>query len=149
MFEKKVKVVEQKGVKKEVKVVKKGNGNSIGEKVLSALKILVIPALFAGVVSIVIYMAMENKAQEAQLKTQVPNIFTPTRRYKNPVIHKRACPTKFPVSDPFTSIPSPAPIIQTMITATIEITANVSFIENRMFFRSSLADSPAATCPII
>ncbi|MEF9839807.1 MAG: hypothetical protein RR791_02490 [Lachnospiraceae bacterium] len=71
MFEKKVKVVEQKGVKKEVKVVKKGNGNSIGEKVLSALKILVIPALFAGVVSIVIYMAMENKAQEAQLKTQV------------------------------------------------------------------------------
>ena len=71
MFEKKVKVVEQKGVKKEVKVVKKGNGNSIGEKVLSALKILVIPALFAGVVSIVIYMAMENKTQEAQLKTQV------------------------------------------------------------------------------
>ena len=71
MFEKKVKVVEQKGVKKEVKAVKKGNGNSIGEKVLSALKILVIPALFAGVVSIVIYMAMENKAQEAQLKTQV------------------------------------------------------------------------------
>ena len=58
MFEKKVKVVEQKGVKKEVKVVKKGNGNSIGEKVLSALKILVIPALFAGVVSIVIYMSM-------------------------------------------------------------------------------------------
>ena len=39
MFEKKVKVLEQKGVKKEVKVVKKGNGNSIGEKVLSALKI--------------------------------------------------------------------------------------------------------------
>ena len=71
MFEKKDKDVEQKELKKEVKVAKKGNGNSIGAKVLSVLKILVIPALFAGVVSIVIYMAMENKAQEAQLKTQV------------------------------------------------------------------------------
>lgn len=75
MFEKKVSDKElknmEKAAKKEKKVRKKGNGNSIGAKILSVIKLVVIPALFAGIVSLLIYMAMDNKAQEAQLKTQV------------------------------------------------------------------------------
>lgn len=75
MFEKKVNDVDKKRVKskatKEVKMAKKSNSNSIGAKILSVVKILVIPALFAGIVSVVIYMAMENKAEEALLKTNV------------------------------------------------------------------------------
>lgn len=75
MFEKKVSDKElknmEKAAKKEKKAKKKGNGNSIGAKILSVVKIVVIPALFAGIVSLLIYMAMDNKAQEAQLKTQV------------------------------------------------------------------------------
>lgn len=75
MFEKKVNDVDKKRVKskaaKEVKMAKKSNGNSIGTRVLSVVKILVIPALFAGIVSVVIYMAMANKAEEAQIKTKV------------------------------------------------------------------------------
>lgn len=75
MFEKKVNDVDKKRVinkgTKEVKAVKKGDCNSFGSKIFSIMKILVIPALFAGVVSVVIYMAMENKAEEAQLKTKV------------------------------------------------------------------------------
>ena len=74
MFEKKVNDVDKKRVKndgaKEVKVKKK-SGKSIGATILSIFKILVMPALFAGIVSIVIFMAMENKAEEAQLKTKV------------------------------------------------------------------------------
>lgn len=75
MFEKKVNDLDKKQVNnkcaKVAKAIKKGDGNSIGSKVLNIMKILVIPALFAGVVSVVIYMAMENKAEEAQLKTKV------------------------------------------------------------------------------
>lgn len=75
MFEKKVNDVDKKRVNKEgtkeVKAIKKGDGNSFGSKILSIIKILVIPALFAGIISVVIYMAMENKADEAQLKTKV------------------------------------------------------------------------------
>lgn len=75
MFEKKVSEKElkirNKEAKKEAKAVKKGNGKSIGAKILSVFKIVVIPALLAGIVSLLIYMAMNNKAQEAQLKTQV------------------------------------------------------------------------------
>lgn len=75
MFEKKVNDVDKKQVKndgtKEVKSAKKSGGNSIGSKIFSVIKILVIPALFAGIVSVVIFMAVENKAEEAQLKTKV------------------------------------------------------------------------------
>ena len=74
MFEKKVNDVNKKRVindgAKEGKVTKKG-GNSIGNRILSVIKILVIPALFAGVISAVIFMAMENNMGEAQLKTKV------------------------------------------------------------------------------
>lgn len=74
MFEKKVNDVDKKRVKKEgtkeVKVKKK-SGRSVGATLLSIVKVLVIPALFAGIVSVVIFMAMENKAEEAQLKTKV------------------------------------------------------------------------------
>lgn len=75
MFEKKVSNVDKRRVKgegkKEGKGAKKRNGKSIGNMVLSVIKVLVIPALFAGIVSVVIFMAMENKAEEAQLKTKV------------------------------------------------------------------------------
>lgn len=78
MFEKKVNDVEKKRMdkeaKKEARAVKKGKSGSnhkIGAKVLSIVKVLLIPALFAGIVSMVIYMAMENRVAEAQLKTQV------------------------------------------------------------------------------
>lgn len=75
MFEKKISDKElkrmKKEAKKEAKTVKKGKGNSIRAKILSVVKVVVIPALFAGIVSLLIYMAMDNKAAEAQLKTQV------------------------------------------------------------------------------
>ena len=75
MFEKKISDVEKKKMnkeaKREAKAAKRGNKGSIGEKILSILKVVVLPALFAGIVSMVIYMAMQNKAAEAQLKTQV------------------------------------------------------------------------------
>lgn len=78
MFEKKVSDVDKRRVNKEtkkeekaLKKAKKSGSDSIGEKVLSVIKVLVIPALFAGIVSVVIYMAMENKAAEAQFKTSV------------------------------------------------------------------------------
>lgn len=51
--------------------MKKKSGKSIGATILSIFKILVIPAFFAGIVSVVIFMAMEKKAEEAQLKTKV------------------------------------------------------------------------------
>lgn len=74
MFEKKVNDVDKKRHKnngaKEVKATKKSS-DSIGAKILSMIKIVVIPALFAGIVSLLIYMAMDNKAQEAKLMTQV------------------------------------------------------------------------------
>ncbi|SHJ71930.1 hypothetical protein [Hespellia stercorisuis] len=74
MFEKKVNDVDKKRVKKEAregKVAKKKGGKSIGASVLSIVKVLVIAALFAGIVSVIIFMTMENKAEEAQLKTKV------------------------------------------------------------------------------
>ncbi|MDD3138856.1 MAG: hypothetical protein PHX08_07790 [Lachnospiraceae bacterium] len=78
MFEKKINDAEKKRMnkeaKKEARAAKKGKSfsdNTIGAMVLSIVKVLVIPVLFAGIVSMVIYMAMENKVAEAQLKTQV------------------------------------------------------------------------------
>lgn len=75
MFEKKISEKDlknkEKAAKKEAKLDKKGAGSSIGAKILSVLKIVVLPAIFAGVVSLLIYVAMDNKAEEAQLKTQV------------------------------------------------------------------------------
>ena len=75
MFAKKVSDKERKQMakqeKKQVALEKKGAGYGMKERVLTILKTLLIPALLAGVVCMVIYIAMENKAEEAQLKGQV------------------------------------------------------------------------------
>ncbi len=47
---------------------KKGEGRS---KIFDVLGVVVIPLLFAGIVSMVIYMAITSKVEEAQLKTKV------------------------------------------------------------------------------
>ncbi len=74
MFEKKISDKEKKQMaKQEKRAAKEKNGATYGkkERVLSILKTLLIPALLAGVVCMVIYIAMENKAAEAELKGQV------------------------------------------------------------------------------
>lgn len=75
MFEKKVSDAEKKRLlkeaKKKEKAMRKSDSNSLGTKVVNILKTLVVPALLAGIACLVIYMAMENKAAEAQLKGQV------------------------------------------------------------------------------
>lgn len=75
MFAKKVSDKERKQMakqeKKQAALEKKGAGYGMKERVLTILKTLLIPALLAGVVCMVIYIAMENKAEEAQLKGQV------------------------------------------------------------------------------
>lgn len=57
--------------KKQAALEKKGSTYGVKERVLTILKTLLIPALLAGVVCMVIYIAMENKAEEAQHKGQV------------------------------------------------------------------------------
>ncbi len=47
---------------------KKGEGKS---KIVDVLGVVVIPLLFAGIVSMVIYMAITSKVEQAQLKTKV------------------------------------------------------------------------------
>ena len=75
MFAKKVSDKERKQMakqeKKQAALEKKGAGYGMKERVLTILKTLLIPALLAGVVCMVIYIAMENKAEEAQLKGKV------------------------------------------------------------------------------
>ena len=75
MFAKKVSDKERKQMakqeKKQAALEKKGAGYGMKERVLTILKTLLIPALLAGVVCMVIYIAMENNAEEAQLKGKV------------------------------------------------------------------------------
>ena len=71
MFEKKISDKEKKNLEKEAKKrerVKKKEAGSTESKVPTAVKVLLIPALFAGVVCMLIYVAMEDKAAEANLK---------------------------------------------------------------------------------
>lgn len=73
MFEKKLSDTEKKRLDKEAKKKNKAEkkNSTRGSKAVTILKTLLIPALFAGIVSLLIYMAMENKAAEAELKGQV------------------------------------------------------------------------------
>lgn len=75
MFEKKMSDTDKKRLAKEAKkkerAEKKSGGSAKGSRVVAALKTLLVPALFAGIVCMLIYMAMENKAAEAELKGQV------------------------------------------------------------------------------
>lgn len=74
MFEKKISDKEKKQMaKQEKRAAREKNGTAYGkkERALTILKTLLIPALLAGVVCLVIYIAMENKAAEAELKGQV------------------------------------------------------------------------------
>lgn len=73
MFEKKLSDTEKKRLDKEAKKKNKAEkkNSTRASKAVTILKTLLIPALFAGIVSLLIYMAMENKAAEAELKGQV------------------------------------------------------------------------------
>ena len=74
MFEKKISDKEKKQLEKQAKKAgkeKKGASYGKKERVLTILKTLLVPALLAGVVCMVIYIAMENQAAEAELKGQV------------------------------------------------------------------------------
>lgn len=68
MFEKKtVKEAKEKKISK----AQKKHGEGAKAKIMSALKVVVIPLLFAGIVTMVIYMAITSKVEQEQLKTKV------------------------------------------------------------------------------
>ena len=73
MFEKKISEEQKKKMNKEagqvIKKEKKAKGDS--SKVMSAGKVIVIPLLFAGIVVCAIYLAMQQKQAEEDLKTAV------------------------------------------------------------------------------
>lgn len=73
MFEKKITEEQKKQMVKENKKVakqaKKGKGGE--SKALSVLKTLVIPAVFAAIVVCVLYVAVQNKAAQEELKTSI------------------------------------------------------------------------------
>jgi hypothetical protein len=74
MFEKKITDEQKKQMKKDIKRVKKqekklkGGGES---KVLSILKTLVFPTIFAAIVVCVLYVAIQDRAAQEELKTTV------------------------------------------------------------------------------
>lgn len=73
MFEKKVNEEQKKKMNKEARVVskKEKKAKSDNSKVVSAVKVIVIPLLFAGIVVCAIYLAMQQKQEQDDLKTSV------------------------------------------------------------------------------
>lgn len=71
MFEKKITEEQKKQMVKEEKIKAKQakKGKSGDSKVLSVLKTLVIPAVFAAIVVCVLYVAVQNRAAQEELKT--------------------------------------------------------------------------------
>lgn len=73
MFEKKISEEQKKKMEKETKrSIKKGNKDKAADnKLLSVVKVVVLPLLFAGIVVCAIYLAMHQKAVQEDLKTMV------------------------------------------------------------------------------
>lgn len=76
MFEKKITAEQKRQMERDAKKTKrqekKGQWKSGGkEKVLSVVKTLLLPALFAGIVVCAIYLSMQQKASEEEFKTTV------------------------------------------------------------------------------
>ena len=73
MFEKKVSEEQKKKMNKEAKVAskKEKTAKSDSSKVISAVKVIVIPLLFAGIVVCAIYLAMQQKQAQDDLKASV------------------------------------------------------------------------------
>ena len=68
MFQKKV-AVNAKDEKK--MVTKKKKSGNVKAKLISVLKVVVLPALFAGIVVCGLYLSMQNKLEAESLKGQV------------------------------------------------------------------------------
>ena len=68
MFQKKA-VVTEKDNKKTV--AKKKKGGDIKAKLIAVLKVIVLPAIFAGIVVCGLYLSMQNKLEAESLKGQV------------------------------------------------------------------------------
>lgn len=68
MFQKKA-VVTEKDNKKTM--AKKKKGGDIKVKLIAVLKVIVLPALFAGIVVCGLYLSMQNKLEAESLKGQV------------------------------------------------------------------------------
>ena len=73
MFEKKVREETKKKMNKEAKAASKKEKKAKGDssRVVSAVKVIVIPLLFAGIVVCAIYLAMQQKQAQDDLKTTV------------------------------------------------------------------------------
>lgn len=73
MFEKKISVEQKKKMENETKrsLKKEKKGKSENSKLLSVVKVVVLPLLFAGIVVCAIYLAMQQKAVQDDLKTTV------------------------------------------------------------------------------
>lgn len=79
MFEKKISDEEKKRMEKEAKKAEKaskkaaggGNGSGIKERVLSILKVVVLPLTFAGIVVCALYLSMQNRLEAESLKGSV------------------------------------------------------------------------------
>lgn len=73
MFVKKVSEEQKKKMNKEAKVAskKEKTAKSDSSKVISAVKVIVIPLLFAGIVVCAIYLAMQQKQAQDDLKASV------------------------------------------------------------------------------
>lgn len=73
MFEKKVSEEQKKKMNKEAKQASKRERKAEGDssKIVSTLKVIVLPLLFAGIVVCAIYLAMQQKQAQDDLKTTV------------------------------------------------------------------------------
>lgn len=73
MFEKKVSEEQKKKMNKEAKQASKRERKAEGDssKIVSTLKVIVLPLLFAGIVVCAIYLAMQQKHAQDDLKTTV------------------------------------------------------------------------------
>lgn len=73
MFEKKISEEQKKKMEKETKrsLKKEKKDKAADNKILSVVKVVVLPLLFAGIVVCAIYLAMQQKAAQDDLKTTV------------------------------------------------------------------------------
>ena len=73
MFEKKISEEQKKKMEKETKrsLKKEKKEKGAESKLLSVVKVIVLPLLFAGIVVCAIYLAMQQKAVQNDLKTTV------------------------------------------------------------------------------